>query len=70
MESVQHMAHKGSTLIALAQQGAEAANLVVVEKSVGDPQREPSIGNQSNDRARRAQSEAASSASGNQASPK
>jgi hypothetical protein len=53
----------GSPLAVLAQQGAEAANIIVVEKSVSIPQREPSIGG--NDRARRARSEATSSASPN-----
>jgi hypothetical protein len=42
---------------------AEAANLVIVEKSASVPWREPSIGD--NDRARRARSEAASSTSPN-----
>jgi hypothetical protein len=50
-------------LAVLAQQGAEAANLIVTEKSVGIPRREPSVGD--NDRARCARSEAASSASPN-----
>jgi hypothetical protein len=52
METIQRMAPDGSPLAILAQQGAEAANLVVVEKSAGIPQREPSVGD--NDRARRA----------------
>jgi hypothetical protein len=47
----------------LAQQGAEAANLVAAQRTVGNSPREPSVVNQ--DRARRAQSEAASSISGN-----
>jgi hypothetical protein len=46
METIQRMAPEGSPLVALAQQGAELANLVVAEKSVGNPRREPSIGNQ------------------------
>jgi hypothetical protein len=50
-------------LAVLAQQGAEVANLVITKKSVGFPQREPSVGD--NDRARHARSEAASSASPN-----
>jgi hypothetical protein len=58
------MAPDGSPLILLAQQGDEAANLVVAEKSASEPRREPSAGH--NDRARRARSEAASSASPNQ----
>jgi hypothetical protein len=35
METIKRMAPDGSPLVVLAQQGAEAANLVVVEKSVG-----------------------------------
>jgi hypothetical protein len=58
------MTPDGSPLALLAQQGAEVANLIVAEKSAGVPRREPSVGH--NDRARRAQSEAASSASPNQ----
>jgi hypothetical protein len=50
-------------LAILAQQGAEAVNLIIAEKLAGVPQKEPSSGH--NDRARRAQSEAASSASPN-----
>jgi Glu-tRNA(Gln) amidotransferase subunit E-like FAD-binding protein len=49
------MTPEGSPLIALAQQGTEAANLVVAERSGGNPPWEPSIGNQ--DWARRARSE-------------
>jgi hypothetical protein len=52
-----------SPFTVLAQQGAGASNLVVVEKSTGVPQREPSVGD--NDRARRVRSEVASSASPN-----
>jgi hypothetical protein len=63
METIQRMAPDGSTLVALAQQGTEVVNLIITEKSAGVPQREPSAGN--NDRARRARSEAASSASPN-----
>jgi hypothetical protein len=37
MEIIQRMVPDGSTLIVLAQQGAEAANIVVAEKSVGVP---------------------------------
>jgi hypothetical protein len=51
METIQRMAPDGSPLALLAQQGAEAANLVVAEKSTGIPRREPSGGH--NDRARR-----------------
>jgi hypothetical protein len=54
--------HKnGSPLALLASQGAEAMNLVVAEKSASVPRGEPSAG--CNDRAGRARSEAASSAS-------
>jgi hypothetical protein len=55
------MTPDGSPFALLAQQGAEAVNLVVAEKSVGVPRGEPSAGR--NDRARRARSEAALSAS-------
>jgi hypothetical protein len=64
METIQRMAPDGSPLALLAQQGAEAANLIVAEKSTSGPRREPSAGH--NDQARRARSEAASSASPNQ----
>jgi hypothetical protein len=63
METIQRMAPDGSPPALLAQQGAEAANLIVAEKSASGPQREPSAGH--NDRARHAQSEVASSASPN-----
>jgi hypothetical protein len=63
METIQRMANDGSPLALLAQQGAEAANLVVAEKSTGVPRREPSGGH--NDRARRVRSEVASSFSPN-----
>jgi hypothetical protein len=59
------MAPEGSPLAALAQQGAEPVNFVVAQRSIGNPRGEPSIGNRSNDQAKRAQSEAASSVSGN-----
>jgi hypothetical protein len=39
------MASEGSPHVALAQQGVEAANLVVAEKSADNPRREPSVGN-------------------------
>jgi hypothetical protein len=50
-------------LAVLAQQRAEAANLVIAKKSIGVPQREPSVCD--NDRARRARSEVVSSVSPN-----
>jgi hypothetical protein len=66
MESIQRMAPKGSPIVALAQQGVEVANHVIVaERSANNHQVQPSIGNQSNDRAKSARSEAASSVSGN-----
>jgi hypothetical protein len=61
METIQRMAPYGSPLALLAQQGAEVVNLVVAEKSASGLQMEPSAGH--NDQARRARSEAASSAS-------
>jgi hypothetical protein len=57
------MTPDGSLLALLAQQGAEAVNLIIVEKSGSGPQREPSAGH--NDRARHARIEGASSASPN-----
>jgi hypothetical protein len=63
METIQRMTPDGSPLVLLAQQGAEAANLVVAEKPTGIPRRESSGGH--NDRARRARSEVASSFSPN-----
>jgi hypothetical protein len=63
MKIIQRMAPDGSLLALLTQQVAEAANLVVAEKSTGVPRREPSGGH--NDRARRARSEVASSFSPN-----
>jgi hypothetical protein len=57
------MVPDGSPLAILAQQEAEATNIIVAEKSTGVPRRESSIGG--NDRARRARSEAASSAGPN-----
>jgi hypothetical protein len=63
MATIQHMAPDGSPLVVLAQQGVEAVNLVVAEKSAGIPRKEPSGGH--NDQARHAQSEVASSASSN-----
>jgi hypothetical protein len=63
METIQRMAPNGSPLVVLAQQGAEAVNVVIIERSIGVPQREPFVGD--NDRAMHARSEAASSASPN-----
>jgi hypothetical protein len=67
METIQCMAPDGSPLTLLAQQGAEAMNLIVAEKSASGPLREPSAGH--NDRARHARSEVVSSASPNQHLP-
>jgi hypothetical protein len=63
METIQRMAPDDTPLALLAQQGAEAANLVVAEKSTGVPRREQSGGH--NDRVRRARSEVAPSFSPN-----
>jgi hypothetical protein len=43
------MALEGSPLVALAQQGAEAANYVIVQRSADNPRGELSVGNRSND---------------------
>jgi hypothetical protein len=59
------MASECSPLVTLAQQGAEVVNYVIAQQSAGNPRGEPSVGNQLNDRVKRARSEAASSASGN-----
>jgi hypothetical protein len=66
MEIIQRMAPDGSPLAVLAQQGVEAANLIITKKSPGILRREPSVGD--SDRARRARSEAASLASPNRRS--
>jgi hypothetical protein len=55
------MTPDGSPLAILAQQEAEAVNLIIAEKSASVPRKEQSDGH--NDWARRARSEAASSAS-------
>jgi hypothetical protein len=39
------MVPKGSPLVALAQPGAEATDLIIAEGSVGNPRKEHSIGN-------------------------
>jgi hypothetical protein len=52
IETIQRMVPDGSPLALLAQQGAEAANLIVAEKSAGVPRGEPSTGH--NNRAGRA----------------
>jgi hypothetical protein len=63
METIQRMAPDGSPLALLAQQGAEAANLVVAESRSAFPEKNRLGGH--NDRARRARSEVASSFSPN-----
>jgi hypothetical protein len=66
MESIQRTSTPfSSPLVALAQQGAEVANIVVAQRSVSNPRGEPSVDNRSNDRGKRARSEALASASGN-----
>jgi hypothetical protein len=66
IELIQRMAPEGSPLLALAQQEADAANHVIAgERSTGNHRGEPSIGNRSDRRAKRAQSEAASLTSDN-----
>jgi hypothetical protein len=52
METIQRLAPESSPLVALAQQGAEVANLIATEKSIGNPCREPSVDNRSHDQAR------------------
>jgi hypothetical protein len=37
MESIQQMAHEGFPLVALAQQGAKVANVIVAQRSTGNP---------------------------------
>ena len=63
METIQCMTPNDSPLALLAQQGAEAVNLVVADKSASGPRREPSGGQ--NDWAMHVRSEAAFSASPN-----
>jgi hypothetical protein len=61
METIQRMTPDGSPLVVLAQQGAEAVNLIIAKKLTGIPKREPSAGD--NDQAWCARSEATSSSS-------
>jgi hypothetical protein len=63
METILHMAPDGSLLAVLAQQGAVMTNLVIAKKSTGIPRRDPSVDD--DDRARRARSKVAPSASAN-----
>jgi hypothetical protein len=53
MESIQRMAPEGSPLVALAQQGAEVVNVVIAQRSINNPQGEPSVSNRSNDQEKR-----------------
>jgi hypothetical protein len=55
IETIQRMTPDDSPLALLAQQGVEAKNLIVAEKSASGLRRESSAGH--NDRARRARSE-------------
>jgi hypothetical protein len=52
MKSIQRMKPKGSPLITLPRQGAEAANLIVAERSADNHRKESFVGNRSNDRTR------------------
>jgi hypothetical protein len=45
MESIQQMAPEGSPLVALAQQGAKVANVIIAQRSTGNPRGEPPVGN-------------------------
>jgi hypothetical protein len=45
MESIQRMTPEVSPLVALTQQGAEVANVIIAQRSVGNPLGEPSVGN-------------------------
>jgi hypothetical protein len=55
IDSIQRMAPEGSPLLALAQQGVEAANHVIAaERSAGNQRGEPSIDNRSDGRAKHA----------------
>jgi hypothetical protein len=54
IESIQRMTPECSPLVALAQQGADVANAVVAQLSIGNPRGEPSVSNRSDDRKKRA----------------
>jgi hypothetical protein len=45
MKSIQWMTPEGSSLIALAQQGVEVANVIVAQRSIDNPRGEPSVDN-------------------------
>jgi hypothetical protein len=53
MESILRMAPECSPLVTLAQQGAEAVNYVIAQRSTDNPRGEPSIDDRSNDLAKR-----------------
>jgi hypothetical protein len=65
MQSIQRMSPEGSPFFTPAQQGAEVVNIITAQWPAGNPRGEPSVGNLSDDREKRAQSEAVASASGN-----
>jgi hypothetical protein len=52
MKSIQRMTPEGSPLLVVVQQGAEAVNYIIAQRSTGNPREEPSVGNRSNDRAK------------------
>jgi hypothetical protein len=45
MESIQWMTAEGSSLIALAQQGVEVANIIVAQRSASNSRGKPSVDN-------------------------
>jgi hypothetical protein len=45
IESIQRMASEGSSIVALAQQGAEAVNYVITQRSTDNPRGERSVDN-------------------------
>jgi hypothetical protein len=51
------MAHEGSPLVALSQQGDEVANAIAAQRSAVNPRGEPFVGNRSNDQGKRARSD-------------
>jgi hypothetical protein len=50
MESIQQMTLEFSPLVALDQQGAEAVNFIIGQRSVGNPRGEPSDDNRSDEK--------------------
>jgi hypothetical protein len=66
LESIQLIVPPDSPLVALVQQGVEAASTIIAAAPMADNHRsESSGGNRLNDRAKTARSEATSSADGN-----